>query len=135
FPTLTDPVLDLTIDVDGFRPLGVDDLEDAAATGQVRVEGNLSAPIIAGDVTLDDGYVELPSYGGDDFETAIAIEGGALADGESLLEPTAEVDEARRLSWFERLALDDFVLEAGDDLWFTTEGLRIQLSGELVLVK
>ena len=135
FRTLTDPVLDLAVDLDGFRPAGVEDLEGAAAWGRLRVSGNLAAPTVTGDVTLDDGYVEVPSFGGDGIETEIAIEGGFTEDGASLLEPTATEDRPQPLPWFERLALDELTLEAGEDLWFTTEGLRVRLSGELVLVK
>lgn len=135
FPSLTDPVVDVTIELDGFRAIGVDDLEDAAAWGRVHIAGELASPTVTGDVTLDDGYVEVPSFGGDDFEAAVAIEGDFAVDGVSPLEPTTALDAPRPLPWFERLALDEFILEAGDNLWFTTEGLRIQLTGELVLVK
>lgn len=135
FRTLTDPTLDLAVDLDGFRPAGVEDLEGAAARGQLRVSGNLAAPTVTGDVTLDDGYVEVPSFGRDGIETEIAIEGGITEDGESLLEPIATVDRPQPLPLFARVALDELTLEAGEDLWFTTEGLRVRLSGELVLVK
>src|SRR5690606_38515661 len=105
------------------------------AWGRLRVSGNLAAPTITGDVALEDGYVEVPSFGGDGIETEIAIEGGFTEDGASLLEPTATEDRPQPLPWFERLALDELILEAGEDLWFTTEGLRVRLSGKLVLVK
>ena len=106
FRTLTDPVLDVTVDFDGFRAVGVDDLEGAAAWGRLRVTGNFAAPTVTGDVTLDDGYVEVPSFGGDEFGAEIAIDGGPR-DGESLLEPTATEDRPQPLPWFERLALDE----------------------------
>lgn len=137
FTSLTNPALDLAIDFDEFRAIGVDDLEPAAAWGQLSITGNLNAPVVTGDITMNDGNVAIPSTGARD----------ELADFGGIPVPGAPVDELEPLDrgteqpsiqpvpWFERLSLDDLILEAGDNLWFVTEQVRIQLSGELVLVK
>ncbi|HEX6940058.1 MAG TPA: translocation/assembly module TamB domain-containing protein [Longimicrobiales bacterium] len=129
FPSLDEPVLDVTVDFDGFRAIGVDEQDAAAAWGELRIAGDWAAPTVTGDVTLDDGYVEVPSFGDDDLDVGFADAGGAP------LEPVAALDEPEPLPWFDRLALDEVIVEAGDALWFTTEQARAQLTGELVLVK
>ncbi len=129
FPSLTTPVLDLVVEFDEFRAIGVQDLEDAAARGELRITGQLPTPVVSGDVTLDDGNVVVPSFGDDGLDAE-------LEDfAESPLDPLAELDAAEPVPWFERVTLDDLILEAGDDLWFVTEQARVQLGGELVLAK
>lgn len=127
FPTLTDPVVDLLIELDGFRAIGADELEGAAAWGELRVAGPAAAPVVTGDVTLDDGYVVVPSFGQDGLTDPRAGE-------PSPLEPVG-TPEAAPAPWLEAVAFDEVVVEAGEALWFVLGESRAQLSGELVLVK
>ncbi|HEX7118739.1 MAG TPA: translocation/assembly module TamB domain-containing protein [Longimicrobiales bacterium] len=129
FPSLMEPVLDLTVDFDGFRPLGVENQDDAGVWGELRIAGEATAPTVTGDVTLDDGTVEVPSFGGDDFAAEFAGLDGAQ------LEPIAALEQQGPAPWLERVALDEVIVEAGDDVWFMTEQARARLTGELVLVK
>lgn len=129
FPTLSRPVIDLVVRFDEFRAIGVEDLEDAAVWGELRLAGDLAAPVVTGNVTLDDGNLIVPSFGG------AALDEEAEAAGESPLEPVAGIEVAEPAPWFERVALDAVVVEAGEALWFVTPEARAQLGGELVLDK
>ena len=130
FPTLMDPVVDLVVQFDGFRAVGADDREPAAAWGQLAIAGELSQPVITGDVTLDDGDINIPTTG-DDLDQAV------VGVGETTAEVVLEVDEPQpAASWFDRLTLDEVIVEAGEDLWVSLdEQARAQVAGELVLLK
>lgn len=130
FPSLTEPVVNVIVDFDGFRALGVEDREDAAVWGRLALRGELTQPVVSGDVTLDDGDVVVPSFDGGDIDVELA----ELDDAQAV-EPLAELDAAVPAPWFGQVLLDDVIVEAGEDLWFSTEGARARLSGELVLVR
>src|SRR5690606_11165634 len=55
--------------------------------------------------------------------------------GDRVLERAATAGRPQPLPLCARVARDELTLEAGEDLWFTTEGQRVRLSGKLVLVK
>lgn len=138
FEPLTDPSADITIAFDGFRPLGVEGREGAAAWGELHVTGPVSAPIVTGDVVLNDGDVEIPTVAED---RTFADDPVLLAQPAPPGETTPEQDPATPGApppapprpWYSAITLDELRLEAGDDLWVTGENLRAQLEGELVI--
>mgnify|MGYP000020601215 CR=1 FL=1 len=125
---LGDPELDLAVELERFRPMGVDGEEDVAVWGTVFVDGPLSAPVITGsDVRLNDGALTIPGGGPVD----------PFADEIADLEPAGDI-ELEGLPGGEAPAFGDFVIqgldvEAGDDVWFVTEEVRARLQGELTI--
>lgn len=128
FADIDEPTIDVRFTFAGFRPVGVDDYDDAAVDGQLRAAGPLDAPIVTGDVTVDDGTLPIAGFEGDGLDPAF--------DEEAFAELEAElIEEPEEPSWIDRIVLDAVAVRAGDDLWFSSEQARIQLAGDLTLVR
>jgi hypothetical protein len=124
---LDQPVTDLTIRFDGFRPIGVDNQRDAALFGELALEGPPLGLQLTGNVRVDDGFVVIPQFGGGgtgyvDITTPAPVVGEQMqvvADG----------------GVFENLGINNLIVTAGDGAWFIADQARVQLSGQLVVNK
>lgn len=128
FPSISDPEAELTIRLDGFRAAGVENHEDAAASGQLHIRGPLLGPTISGAVTLDDGDVPVPVVGSNPLDAELAELGDPMdlsEVGPTTAEPT----------FMDRVRVDDLRLIAGPSLWFSMHNARAQLAGELTINK
>ena len=125
FEELTRPVADLTISFDRFRAMGVEDRHGAAVWGELQVSGPLSEPMVTGRLELDDGWIAIPALARGGFE------GDAIDGGEPAPLPSEEPAPLGG-PWLGALTAD-IVVEAGDNLWFTTEEAEAQLAGEVVI--
>lgn len=129
FEEIDRPVADITVTFDEFRAIGVEDQTAAAVWGELRIAGDLRRPVVTGEVTLNDGTVMVPRFGAD----ALAEEIGDV--DEPAIGLAREPGAAEPAPWFEDVLLDEVIVEAGDALWFATEQARVQLTGELILLK
>lgn len=124
---LVNPVLDLTLELQGFRPQGVSGRRDAAFTGQIQLAGTPGAPVLSGRLLVDDGTLDIgqfqpaPRFSDDLIGIAERFDPLAPMDFD-LLEPTEAPFRISRLD-----------LTAGGDLWFQAEEFRAQLSGDLTV--
>ncbi|MFW6078245.1 MAG: translocation/assembly module TamB domain-containing protein, partial [Gemmatimonadota bacterium] len=127
--TLDRPVLDLRLDFEEFRPIGVDDRDDAAVWGELRTAGPWSAPVLSGEIRIDDGTVPVPGLDDDALDAGL--------DEEAFAELETPVDTVVRdePTWIDRIVLDAVVVTAGEDTWFGDDPIRAQLAGELTLVR
>jgi hypothetical protein len=125
---LTSPVLDLRIDLDGFRPIGVEDQDDAALFGTVALKGPPGAAVMTGNVRVQDGYIMLPQVGGGLDRELIDITRPAPALGQS-------IEAAGSDDFIGNLRINDMRVTIGENTWFTAQEARMQLSGELTVNK
>jgi hypothetical protein len=126
FEELTRPVADLTISFDRFRAMGVEDRQGAAVWGELQVLGPLSEPTVTGRLELDDGWIAIPALARRGFE-------GDTIDGVELEPlPGEEPAPPEGGPWLGGVNAE-IVVEAGDNLWFTTEEAEAQLAGEVVI--
>jgi translocation and assembly module TamB len=127
FPDLNNPISDLTVKLDQFRPAGVDDHPDAAAVGELRITGPLLSPTVSGGVTLQDGDVAVPEVGGGALDTEFAQLGSPI----EIADPGATSGG----TLFDKIRLDNLRVSAGEGLWFTMPNARAQLRGDLRVSK
>ncbi|MEX1183820.1 MAG: translocation/assembly module TamB domain-containing protein [Gemmatimonadota bacterium] len=123
---LDEPRLDLTVTLDRFRPIGVDDQDDAAVSGRLALVGGLDAIQLSGGLLVEDGYVEIPQFG-----NALSAE---LADITRPFE-ARPLDEPAAADWLGNLQINDLRVTVGDGAWFVALQARAQLTGELVVNK
>lgn len=129
FPELTAPVLDLVVEFDEFRAFSARGEDAAAVTGSVAITGPLAQPVVAGRVALEDGTVPVNAF------TAGAEDGLLLYDeGELLALPVGEEGAPPPAPFLASVTFDELVVVAGDALWFVTNGTRVQLTGEVVIL-
>jgi hypothetical protein len=124
---LDQPVAELSIAFDGFRPMGVDGQRDAALFGRLAVTGPPLALELSGNLLVDDGFVLIPEFGG---------------PGQQLVDVTTPAPVAGRPleplpagGVYQGLAIRNLVVTAGDGAWFIADQARVQLSGQLVVNK
>ena len=128
FEKLNRPVFDVTSTFRGFRPLGIDNQDDAAVDGTVRIAGGIDALDVTGAVIIRDGYLIIPQYGADittaygDLTTAAPVLGQDLTPA-----PTAQ--------WMNNLTVTDMSVRLGDGVWIAAQEARVQLAGDLTVNK
>ncbi|MGH7474692.1 MAG: translocation/assembly module TamB domain-containing protein [Longimicrobiales bacterium] len=129
FEQLDRPIADLEVVLEGFRPLGVGDVDPAAVWGTLSVDGPFSALVLGGDLRVDDGTIEVPDFGSDPFSQEMRdfVEAGGDATA-GLDEPEGGLDYDIR----------GMTVRFGSATWFVvntpeTSDARVQLGGELTL--
>lgn len=124
---LDEPVLDLHVLMDGFRPVGVEDQRDAALFGRVALAGPPTGLELTGEVRLDDGYVVIPQFG------------GAGADIIDITRPAPvmgmPIEPAPDDGVYENLRIRDLRVTVGETAWFMADEARAQVSGVLTVNK
>lgn len=127
------PTAAIEVSFDEFRAIGVEDLRDAAVWGDLRVSGPVTAPIIRGRLTVDDGNIRIP--GGEDDGLDLGGDSDDLLE-DPFLEPFDDGEPVTaQAPWYEAIELDNVIVEAGESLWFVTDELRVQLAGELRILR
>jgi hypothetical protein len=126
---LTEPVLDLTIALDDFEPVGVENLTDAALWGEVSLTGPLDGLVLTGAIRVADGYVVVPEMGGPSFRPELVdLTRPAALD-------TLEFEAAPRADIVRNMTIRNLVVDLASDAWFVAYDARAQLSGQLVVNK
>jgi hypothetical protein len=128
FEKLNRPVFDITTTLNGFRPVGVDNQDDAAVDGSVRVAGPIDGLDVTGAVTVRDGYFVVPQFGADITTTYGDLTSAAPVLGQDLTPAPAS-------SIMRNLTVSDFEVRLGDGVWIAAQEARVQLSGALTINK
>ncbi|MGQ0815551.1 MAG: translocation/assembly module TamB domain-containing protein [Gemmatimonadota bacterium] len=122
FQELNRPVLDITALMDRFELIGVDNRDDAQASGQLQLRGPVAAAVLTGALTIDDGYLPIPQTG------ASALDAELARFEAELPEPGEDV---ARTPFYSGLRIADLRITAADNLWFAVEDARAELLGTL----
>ncbi|MGH7448569.1 MAG: translocation/assembly module TamB domain-containing protein [Longimicrobiales bacterium] len=126
---LTEPVLDLTIALDAFEPMGVDNHPDAAVWGEVQLTGPPEALVLTGAIEVADGYIVIPEVGRPSFRPELVdMTRPAVLD-------TLTFDPVEVTDVFGNLAIRDLLVDISTDTWFIAEQAQAQLAGELIVNK
>ncbi|HSJ14898.1 MAG TPA: translocation/assembly module TamB domain-containing protein [Longimicrobiales bacterium] len=128
FEALDRPVLDVVADLDGFEVFGVESHPDAEFDGRVTLQGELSALVLTGDVSVDDGYITIPAMGPStsfDFDEVAA-------------EPVLGTDLGTSTGGImAATSIQDLRLRMGEAAWiegsFGEQAATAQLRGELTV--
>ena len=126
---LTEPVLDLTIALDAFEPMGVDDHPDAAVWGEVQLAGGLDALVLTGAIEVADGYIVVPELGRPSFRPELVDMTRPAALDTITFNPIEETD------LIGNLAVRNLIVDISTDTWFIAYQAQAQLAGELVVNK
>jgi hypothetical protein len=126
---LDEPVLDLTISMDDFEPVGVENLTDAALWGEVSLTGPLDGLLLTGAIRVADGYVVVPEMGGPSFRPELVdLTRPAALD-------TLDLEAAPRADVVRNMTIRNLVVDVSTDTWFAAYDARAQLSGQLIVNK
>jgi hypothetical protein len=121
------PVLDLRVVFQGFRPMGVENQRDAALFGNLAISGAPTSLELTGSIRVDDGFVVIPQFGGPGIEM-VDIMRPAPVMGRPI-EPIADGGP------LQNLRITNLRVTAGEGAWFMADEARAQLSGELTINK
>ncbi len=125
---LTDPALEISVDLNGFQPQGVSGENDAGVWGNVALTGSFGQPSITGDVAVRDGAVSLAPVEQAGFGQRLI---GASQQFD-LLQGGLQMAEPAAAGGF---AIHDLQVTVGDNLWFVMKEGRAQLAGRLTVNK
>ena len=126
---LDEPVMNINVGFDGFRPMGVEDQGDAAVFGTVSVTGPFDQMLMTGALRAEDGYFVLPEFGPRGVSTALVdITQPASVVGRNIEAPNTT-------GWMRNLEVRDLRVAFGEGVWLQTAEARIQLEGELRVSK
>ena len=129
FPALTGPVLDIAVDLDGFRAFSARGQDAAEVTGSLALTGPVAEPVLGGRVVLEDGSIPVNAFTGGQRDELLLYD-----EGELLALPVEDDDAPPPTPLLASITFDELTLVAGNGLWFVTDGTRVQLTGEVVLV-
>jgi hypothetical protein len=124
---LDQPVVEVDIVFDGFRPIGVENQRDAAVFGTLSIAGPPDALELTGSIRVDDGYVVIPQMGGPGADL-IDITRPPPVIGQ----PTGSITDGGPM---ENLRIRDLRVTAGETAWFMAADARVQLAGTLTINK
>jgi hypothetical protein len=124
---LDNPILEVSINFDGFRPMGVENQRDAAIFGSLAVAGPPGRIELTGRLHIDDGYLVIPQFGGPGVEMVDISRPPPV-----LGRPLETIDDGGMI---EALTIRDLVVSFGEAAWFMADEARAQLSGELTVNK
>ncbi len=134
--TASDPGFDLTIRLDEFQAL---DRRDATGrlSGNLRLEGSFSRPVVSGDLFLDDGtlfYEEFQRAAGVAdlfFERAGGVSDLSALDASALgLRPII----ADGNPFLQNIRMENTTLTARRNNWIRSEEMNVELEGEVELL-
>ncbi len=129
FPALTGPVFDVAVEFDAFRAFSARGRDAAAVTGSIALTGPLAELFLGGRVVLEDGSVPVNAFTAGEADELLLYD-----EGELLALPVEDDGVPPPAPFLASITFDELALVAGDDLWFVTDGTRVQLTGEVVIV-
>lgn len=126
FQQLLNPSLDMAVALERFRIQGVPDERSAGLWGDVRISGSLREPVLSGSVRADDGAFSLAPLQQPELSTRLAQGDVELLDSGADLDLGTSVQEGG-------LRIQNFQVQAGNELWLVSEELRARLNGTLTV--
>jgi hypothetical protein len=125
FRELNNPILDVTVLLSRFELIGVDNQDDAQASGEVQLTGPLGGVVMTGAVLLEEGHFPIPQTGASAMDSELAqFEANLPAPGEEARQP-----------FYEGLRINGLRVTAGNNLWFSMADARAELAGTLIVNK
>ena len=131
--TLVDPGFDLDIRFDGFQGIDRRDVT-ALLSGEVRLGGSYSRPVISGDLFVDEGTLFL-----EEFQRVAEVSDLFFERSAALAELSA-IDEtalgyrpliAGQNPFLENIRMENTTLTVRRDSWIRSELMNVELDGEL----
>ena len=126
FRELDNPVFDLTVLLSRFELVGVDNQDDAKASGEIQVRGPIGGVVVTGALLLDEGHFPIPQTGASAMDADLAQFEASL--------PLPGEEPARR-PFYEGLRIADLRVTAGNNLWFSMADASAELAGTLTVDK
>ena len=129
FESLTNPTLDLKLDVTNFRATDIRGFLTLVGSGRMRLTGTLANPRLSGSVTADQGALYFA-----DLVTKDVVD---LEDPEfrDLLDQRFQQmllrGKASRSRFLDSLRVDGLVVKVGNAFWLRSNEANIQLGGEV----
>ena len=131
--SVLDPEFDLDIRFDGFQAL---DRRDATArlSGDVRLEGSYSRPVISGDLLVDEGTLFLEEFQRVAEVSDLFFERSAGLPDFSVVDTTAlgfRPFIAGQNPFFQNIRMENMTLTLQRDSWIRSDLMNVELDGAL----
>ena len=131
--TLLDPGFDLDIRFDGFQAIDRRDVT-GLVSGEVRLEGSYSRPVISGDLFVDEGTLFLEEFQRvAEVSDLLFVRSAALVNL-SALDATAGGSQplvASQNPFLQNIRMENTTLTVRRDSWIRGEQMSVELDGQL----
>jgi autotransporter translocation and assembly factor TamB len=117
----------LTADFRSFRAADLEDYSRVTLTGRAALSGRFPAPVLSGEIRVDEANVRLPNFGDGSPVELVDFDVGQLgADtiGTPILGP----------AFLQQLRVEGLVASFGDNVWVQNNELRAQLTADDIIV-
>ena len=131
--TLLDPGFDLDIRFDGFQAIDRRDMT-GLVSGEVRLEGSYSRPVISGDLFVDQGTLFLEEFQRVAEVSDLFFERSAALADLSPLDATAGGSQpfaASQNLFLQNIRMENTTLTVQRDSWIRGEQMSVELDGQL----
>jgi hypothetical protein len=126
---LDHPELYLTGTFRGFRPVDSRDIADVTISGTVALSGRYPAPVLSGEVTVEQGTIYIPNTG----ET-VALELSGADIGQ--IGQDTVLTSAAGPGPLAMVDIDNLSVRVGEGVWVQSEDARVEIGGgPLVILK
>jgi hypothetical protein len=129
FQSLTDPTLDLRLDVDNFRASDIRGFLTLEGSGRMKLAGPLSAPRLTGRVTANRGALYFADLVSKDVVDLDDPEFRDLLD--QRFQQMLQRGRGSNNRFVDSLRVDSLIVKVGDAFWLRSNEANIQLAGEV----
>ena len=129
FDSLTNPALNIRVDVDNFRASDIRGFLTLEGSGRMRLAGPLSAPRLTGRVIADRGALYFADLVSKDVVDLDDPEFRDLLD--QRFQQLLQRGRGTRNRFVDSLRVDSLIVKVGDSFWLRSNEANIQLAGEV----
>lgn len=130
FPTMSEPVLDVTLTMSGFRLISNPELADLMTSGQLAITGPVAEPVVRGQVEIDESTIRVPEMGQGQPELGLAYSDIAQQVG-----PIPDTDIVVPVPAFGNVRVDGVNLTFDEAVWLESDEMRVQIGGSLIVYR
>jgi hypothetical protein len=116
------PAVNLRLVLDNFQAIDNPDVAELEADANLQVTGRLPRAEITGDITIEDGTIQIPEFGEQAEADIVDVDVGALGAD------TVSVAVANAAGVFGGLIPRDVRVRIGDAVWLESSEARIQIT-------
>lgn len=116
------PAVDLQVVLDNFQAIDNPDVASLEADANLRVTGRFPRAELSGNITIEDGTIQIPEFGEQAEADIVDVDVGALGAD------TVSASLATATGLFGGLIPRDVRVGIGESVWLQSEDARIQIS-------
>lgn len=130
FPTVSAPVLDISLTMNGFRLVNDPELAQLTASGQLAITGPVAEPVVRGQVEIHESTIRVPDMGQGQPQLGLAY-----TDIGQQVGPLPDADIQIPVPVFGNVRVDGVSVGFDESVWLESSEMRVQIEGALIVYR